>query len=115
MFCEIVISNNGHPLYPQHNVLIDDDGVPRLSDFGRSKFIDHRGFTTTLAGSARYMPPELIATEVDVDFDDDEAFDNEPPPSMTKRTDVYSFSMVALEVRDSHLGLACSSGSCQDV
>lgn len=83
-----------------HNVLIDDDGTPRLSDFGRSKFIDHRGFTTTLAGSARYMAPELIMAESEVDFDND-AFDtleNQAPPSLTKATDVFAFSMVALEI-----------------
>ena len=102
-------------MYSQHNVLIDDDGLPRLSDFGRSKFIDHRGFTTTLAGSARYMAPELITAEADVDYEDDEAFDNEPPPCLTKETDVFAFSMVALEVRDSYLGFTCSSGSRQDV
>jgi len=61
------------------------------------------------------MAPELITAEADVDYEDDEAFDNEPPPCLTKETDVFAFSMVALEVRDSYLGFTCSSGSRQDV
>jgi len=83
-----------------HNVLIDDDGIPRLSDFGRSKFIDHRGFTTTLAGSARYMAPELITSESDVDNEQeaDENTVHDSTPALTKETDVFSFSMVALEI-----------------
>ena len=78
---------------------MDDDGNPRLCDYGRSKFIDHRGFTTSFAGgSARYMAPELTEAEADVDFDDEEAEIYEPPPNLTKATDVFAFSMVALEV-----------------
>jgi serine/threonine protein kinase len=83
-------------LSPQHNVLMNDDGTPLLSDFGRSKFIDHRGFTTAFAGSARYMAPELTAAEPDID---DEALDNQVP-NLTKKTDVFAFSMVVLEVSD---------------
>jgi serine/threonine protein kinase len=76
---------------------MDDDGTPRLCDFGRSKVIDHRGFTTSFSGSARYMAPELTTAEADVDYDDDE-FEFEAPPNLTKATDVFAFSMVALEV-----------------
>jgi len=78
-----------------HNVLMDDDGIPRLSDFGRSKFIDHRGFTTSFAGSSRYMAPELTMAEPDLNYDDDE---NQAPPNLTKETDVFALSMVALEI-----------------
>jgi len=72
-----------------HNVLVADDGTPRLSDFGRSKLIEHRGFTTaTIAGSARQMAPELLpASESESDG----------PPELAKEADVYAFSMVALE------------------
>jgi serine/threonine protein kinase len=85
---------------------MDDDGTPRLCDFGRSKFIDHRGFTTSFAGSARYMAPELTEAEADVNFDDEEAEIPESPPNLTKATDVFAFAMVALEVSD----LACVQG-----
>ena len=63
-----------------------------MSDFGRSKLIEHRGFTTaTIAGSARQMAPELLpASESESDG----------PPELAKEADVYAFSMVALEVSD---------------
>lgn len=83
-------------LSTQRDVLIDDEGTPLLCDFGRSKFIDHRGFTTSFTGSARYMAPELTATESNLDF----KFPSESFPSLTKATDVFAFSMVALEVSD---------------
>ena len=51
--------------------------------------IGRSGFDTpTVAGSVRQLAPELM-------------FPNDAPPvTTTKETDVYSFSMVALEVRD---------------
>jgi serine/threonine protein kinase len=75
---------------------MDDSGTPRLSDFGRSKFIDHRGFTTAFAGSARYMAPELTAAEPDIVGDDYTVSD--APPNLTKETDVFAFAMVTVEV-----------------
>jgi len=83
-----------------HNVLMNDDGTPLLSDFGRSKFIDHRGFTTAFAGSARYMAPELTAAEPDVVYGEDEhgTYENQGTPNLTKKTDVFAFSMLALEI-----------------
>jgi len=85
-----------------HNVLISDDGRPLLADFGRSKFIDHRGFTTAFSGSARYLAPELVNDGVDVD-DTDAAYEelekqDDAMPNLTKETDVYAFSMVTLEI-----------------
>jgi len=79
---------------------MDDHGTPLLSDFGRSKFKDHRGFTTAFAGSARYMAPELTAAEPDVIYGEDAhgIFENQGTPNLTKETDVFSFSMLVLEV-----------------
>jgi hypothetical protein len=48
------------------------------------------------------MAPEFTAAESDVDYEGD-AFDAsviDPPRNLTKATDVYAFSMVALEVSD---------------
>jgi serine/threonine protein kinase len=86
-----------------HNVLMSDDEIPLplLTDFGRSKFIDHRGFTTSFSGSARYLAPELVSDEPDLD-DSDAAYQSvelqSPASNLTKETDVFAFSMVALEI-----------------
>jgi hypothetical protein len=59
-----------------------------LSDFGRSKLIGRRGFTTvTSAGSARQTAPELIIID-----------ESDGPGILTQEADIYAFSMVALEV-----------------
>ena len=71
--------------------MIDNEGKPRLLDFGQSKFLDHRAnYEDSLSGSPRYMAPELTASESDVYYDED--------PTVTTATDVFAFSMVALEV-----------------
>lgn len=74
-----------------------------LADFGRSKLMDHRGFTTSFAGSSRYLAPELMENEEEIgvdDYDDDLADD--PMPNLTKETDVYAFAMVIIEVSPIH-------------
>jgi len=68
------------------NVLISDDGSPRLCDFGQSKLVEISGFTATkLAGSARYQAPELLPPD-------------ESTPKLTLETDIYGFSMTSLEI-----------------
>jgi len=74
------------------NVLIDDTGVPRLCDFGRSRIIDHRGYTTAPAGTARFMAPELLEAPSTNDPERPEE-----QPQLTKATDIYAFSMVSLQ------------------
>jgi len=70
-----------------NNILVDDDGTALVADFGQSRLIDHRGFTTTtMAGSSRQMAPEL--------FSNDEG----DASRLTRYADVYAFSMVALEI-----------------
>ena len=66
-----------------------------MSDFGRSLIVDHRGFTTDLCGSARYMAPELHGPVPAQEITDD---DEEFVPHLTKASDVYGFAMVVLEV-----------------
>jgi len=84
-----------------HNVLIDDQGGSRLCDFGRSRIIDHRGYTTAFAGTARFMAPELLeAPPSSSDFTNPE---DSPQPQLTKETDVYAFSMVALQILTSNI------------
>lgn len=64
---------------------MDNEGNPRLSDFGRSKIIDTRGFTTQFSGSIRYLAPELTAHE-------------DQCKAMSKKSDVFAFAMLILEI-----------------
>jgi len=72
------------------NVLIDKRGNPCICDFGLSKIIGRRGFTTASLGTASYMAPELFFVL--------DALDPKQSPSTTKSSDVYSFGLLALEV-----------------
>lgn len=74
---------------------MSDDGEPLLADMGRSKLIDYRGFTTSFSGSARYLAPEILVYELDMD--DFDALES-PTRNLTRQTDVYAFSMVMIEV-----------------
>ena len=65
--------------------------------------IGRSGFDTVMvAGSARQMAPELMPIDVDDDA-----------PRVTKESDVYAFSMVALEVRDLLFRLSIFFGNPQ--
>jgi serine/threonine protein kinase len=92
-------TNSMHVL--QHNVLIDNNGNALVADFGRSKIIDRRGFTTTFSGSARYMAPELLVPPF-AELSQAEGGGGDYIPILTKKTDVYGFGMVALEVSPIH-------------
>lgn len=88
----------------QGNVLIDDAGVPTITDFGLSKVMEDldlplngstRG-TSFFAGSTRWMAPEIIMALVE---------DDGAPPPITTASDVYAFASIGLEV--SALRLFC--------
>ncbi|KAJ7432908.1 kinase-like domain-containing protein [Mycena galericulata] len=80
----------------QQNVLVDKRRIPRICDFGISKLINRRGFTTTSVGTPQYMAPELL---IAVDSDQTQAQDGVfPSPSTTKSSDVYSFALLVLEI-----------------
>ncbi|KAF5356814.1 hypothetical protein D9756_006745 [Leucocoprinus leucothites] len=63
------------------NILIHDAGHPLLCDFGQSKILSSRGFTTKQTGATRYQAPELFLGE-----------------TLGKPADVYSFSMTSYEI-----------------
>ncbi|KAJ7366089.1 kinase-like domain-containing protein [Mycena albidolilacea] len=73
------------------NVLVDKRGVPCICDFGISKILNHRGYTTLSVGTVPYMAPELFLVI---------GRDNTSGglPSTTKQSDVYSFALLALEI-----------------
>ncbi|KAJ7768400.1 kinase-like domain-containing protein [Mycena metata] len=73
-------------LKPQ-NVLVDEDGTPKICDFGISKIMNRRGFTTDSVGTLLYMAPELLV-----------AVDLLNERSTTKSSDIYSFALLALQI-----------------
>jgi len=77
------------------NVLIDDNMNARLCDFGRSKIVDHRGYTTIFSGSVRYIAPELLEFVHTITAPNGIVGQ---VPNLTKESDIYSFGIVALEM-----------------
>ena len=75
--------------FSQNNVLIDDNGVAQISDFGSAMiFPDLEANMSIAAGVAEYMAPELFSYEPDGEF---------TTPYSTK-LDIYAFAMVSYEV-----------------
>ncbi|KAJ7926881.1 kinase-like domain-containing protein, partial [Mycena leptocephala] len=70
------------------NILIDNDGRARLTDFGLAAFLSSETSvkSSTRAGSTRWMAPELV----------------DPPPSIpfkrTRASDVWAFGCVCCEI-----------------
>ncbi|KAJ7312554.1 kinase-like domain-containing protein [Mycena albidolilacea] len=76
------------------NVLVSKHGVPCISDFGISKIVSRRGFTTSNVGTAPYMAPELFFV-----IDGSEAGPHvSSSPSTTTNSDVYSYALLVLEI-----------------
>jgi len=76
-----------------HNILINDRGIACVGDFGRSRVLEQRGYTTGLATTPHYMAPELMQyneEEMNTATKDD--------LRVTKESDAYAFGMVALEL-----------------
>ncbi|KZP21599.1 kinase-like protein [Athelia psychrophila] len=81
-------------LYPA-NVLIDDDGNARLTDFGMSfmvpLFVGTSYWSQTVGGAMRWRAPELIAP---LEVEDIEEY----VPDLTFECDIYSFGSLSLHV-----------------
>ncbi|KAG8924321.1 hypothetical protein FRC02_010503 [Tulasnella sp. 418] len=69
------------------NILVDDKGHARITDFGLSRILEegHSGFTTStgVMGTHRWMAPELMLNE---------------RSRPTTATDIYSMTLLALEI-----------------
>ncbi|KAF8120541.1 kinase-like domain-containing protein [Boletus edulis] len=88
------------------NILISDEGHALISDFGLSTVVEELSLTdatlraaqlgtSLLAGSTRWMAPELILSLI-------EDVDGAPCP-VTRESDVFSFACVCLEVATNDL------------
>jgi serine/threonine protein kinase len=76
--------------------LVGDDGRPLLSDFGCAKIVGERGFTTTQpAYTEPYLAPELFETILQWD---NQGLEDNDMTLTTKKSDIYAFAMVGLEV-----------------
>lgn len=100
---------------PQTNILISDEGNALISDFGLSTVVEELSLTdatlrasqlatSLLAGSTRWMAPELILSLVE---------DDGAPCPVTRESDVFSFACVCLEVCGPSLLLSFLFFSCQ--
>ncbi|KAF8216912.1 hypothetical protein K438DRAFT_1798017 [Mycena galopus ATCC 62051] len=76
------------------NVLVDKHGVPCICDFGISKIVSLRGFTTSNVGTTPYMAPELFFVVDDYDSSSQES----SAPCTSTSSDVYSFALLVLEI-----------------
>ncbi|KAG1854146.1 kinase-like domain-containing protein [Suillus subalutaceus] len=80
------------------NILIDDAGNAVLADFGHSRILGASGFTTstiTIAGTFRYMAPELMVPE-----------NPDITPTPTIASDIWAAGMTGLEILSSKVPYA---------
>ncbi|KAF8198717.1 kinase-like domain-containing protein, partial [Mycena galopus ATCC 62051] len=69
------------------NVLVDNDGHARLTDFGLARFVDsNTSVSSTRSGSPRWMAPELMVPPAGQPF------------RRTQASDVWAFGCVCCEV-----------------
>ncbi|KIJ11645.1 hypothetical protein PAXINDRAFT_84205 [Paxillus involutus ATCC 200175] len=75
------------------NVLIDNSGEPRITDFGLSVVLkeqDDATFNTSFVGNVRWTAPELLDSVPMVG----ECQENAPISKPTKASDIYSFGCI---------------------
>ncbi|KAH7916777.1 kinase-like domain-containing protein [Hygrophoropsis aurantiaca] len=71
------------------NILVDDQQVARLGDFGLSIILEQKSqsnITSALHGALRYTAPEFFSS------------DSSRTPNPTKESDIYSFGSIMYQV-----------------
>ncbi|RXW19370.1 hypothetical protein EST38_g6474 [Candolleomyces aberdarensis] len=73
------------------NLRVTEDGVVKIIDFGLGRYEtnEHTGLTTLILPSYRFIAPELIIPGMDA-----------VSMFVSKATDIYAFSMTALQILD---------------
>lgn len=75
------------------NVLVDEDGHPRICDYGLAFIIEPSEFTSVkTAGACRWTGPEIMNPPEDTTYADDSI------ALFTKESDVYAYAMTVLEI-----------------
>jgi len=75
------------------NVLVDDDGHPRICDYGLAFIIEPSEFTSIkTAGACRWTSPEIMNPP------EDAASTNDSAALFTKESDIYAFGVTVLEI-----------------
>jgi len=75
------------------NILIDDDGRPRICDYGLAFIIEPSDFTSIkTAGACRWTAPEIMNPPEDTVYADDSL------ALFTEQSDIYAFAMTILEI-----------------
>ena len=74
----------------QKNILVDDDGTARISEYGLGLLLREECSSKWVSGNAGWIAPEVVA------IDDEKK--QVVPADGGKRADVYSFAMVMFEV-----------------
>lgn len=73
------------------NILVNDEGHVCLADFGLSRILEMRGFTTkSTGGSYRWLAYELVVASLE---------EEEELPPLTRASDTWAFGMTILQVK----------------
>lgn len=88
----------------KNNVLVDDDGNVKITDFGRAFAIENNDGSCNLLTAAQWTAPELLVHGPDYDSEGTGSLKGQSPeqtskPPLTLKSDIWAFGITVLEVR----------------